>query len=90
MDWPPTKLGPPRCTCASLTHIVTDKKIDLGLWVEALRLTVHQEPHLRTDVNLGIDPPVWIPASDFTQCSLFETYETRPRVLVGLPGCGNC
>ena len=73
-------------------------QIDLDFWQEALRLTVHHEPHLRTgfhpfplsclfhsfrfasfvpgrqficfhltDVDLGVDPPVWIPATDFTQ-----------------------
>lgn len=86
MDWPPTKLGPPRCTCASLTHIVTDKQIDLGLWVEALRLTVHQEPHLRTDVNLGIDPPVWIPASDFTQVFTFRDLRDQAEGFGGVAG----
>ena len=30
MDWPPATPGPRRCTCASLTHIVTNQQVSLS------------------------------------------------------------
>jgi len=86
MDWPPATPGPRRCTCASLTHIITEQQIDLDFWQEALRLTVHHEPHLRTDVDLGVDPPVWIPATDFTQVFTFRDLREQAEGTGGVDG----
>jgi len=51
-----------------------------------LRLTVHHEPHLRTDVDLGVDPPVWIPATDFTQVFTFRDLRDQPEGLGSVDG----
>ena len=72
VDWPVATPGPRRCNINNLTHLVTEGEIDLALWEEALRLTVHHEPHLRTDVDLISKPVSWIPATDFSTVFMFD------------------
>jgi len=72
VDWPPVTPGPRRCTCNNLTHILTSQEIDVVLFEQAVRATVHNEPHLRADVDLDTTPECWVPASDFSEVFLFR------------------
>ena len=46
-------------------------KINLELFHRAVAATVHNEPHLRTVVLRGTNPPMWAPATDFSQVFKF-------------------
>ena len=72
VDWPPVTEGPKRCNCNNLTHIVTEQEIDVGQFEQAVNATVHNEPHLRADVNLKSIPESWTPATDFSEVFSFK------------------
>lgn len=72
VDWPPVTEGPRRCTCNNLTHITTKQDINVALFEQAVRATVHNEPHLRADVDLHARPECWVPATDFSELFLFQ------------------
>ena len=72
VEWPPVTEGPRRCTCNNVTHIKTETEIDLNLFEAAVRVTVHNEPHLRADVDLNAVPERWTIATDFTD--LFRSF----------------
>jgi len=72
VDWPPVTAGPKRCNCNNLTHIVTEQEIEVGMFEQAVRATVHNEPHLRADVDLKSTPEKWTRASDFSEVFTFK------------------
>ena len=84
VDWPPVTPGPRRCSCNNLTHILTNQDIDVVLFEQAVRATVHNEPHLRADVDLGTTPECWAPATDFSEVFLF-----RDVTQLGYSGVGD-
>jgi len=72
VDWPPVTPGPRRCTINSLTHILTNQDIDVALFEQAVKATIHNEPHLRADVDFSGTPVCWTPATDFSEVFLFK------------------
>jgi len=72
VDWPPVTPGPKRCNCNNLTHILTKQEINLEQFEQAVMATVHNEPHLRADVDLKGKPEKWTRATDFTEIFTFK------------------
>ena len=65
-------LGPRRCSIASVSHVRTERPLDVSVWELSVEHLVYTEPQLRADVETASSTPCWVPATDFSQIFSFQ------------------